>query len=512
MRKLVTFISAITILIATKGFAQTSVSDINHTLIPYHADSLWGYATLDGTISIKPQFETASLFQFGIAQVKFNKENYVIDSKGEMTFKNTYRGLTILDSNLIRVSINLCDTGTGVVNAKGDIVIPTEYARIAYFKDRLIGVVRDSYYFFDKKGNLLTVKSGYDKTGLGNLISGFGETVYGDAVKVFRNGKTGALRYDGVEIIPPIYDFMSDYCSNQCIVVHKDGKWGVYDREGNLKIPVELDSIVQGNYAHGDCDGIIIAATKNKYGLLTRSGKRNTPMKYDEIRKIHPYGINYPLYFVRIGDKSGIIDSIGEFIVPLIMEIGKPELFELQQRSGQEFQVRADGMTGVMDLKKGLLLQPKYSSIGNFDNGKAQVWLNQKIGLIDTNWVEILAPKYDRINYLYDGTIQVHLDGKLGIIDANGKELAAPIYDQIGQYENGYANVEKGGKQGVIDKNGKEVIACKYDRLGQLENGLVPVFSNNTGNSSRPAYPGMNRIAGYVGINSQEYFSPKWAE
>ncbi len=512
-RQLGNFWFLILMLLAVNAVGQTNTVE-EYKLVPFHGDSLWGYSNTQGEIVLEPRFDFAAPFELGLAQVQVGNEKQLINSIGEVITKENYQTLNVLDSSLVRMVVGRC--GTGIINNNGDVIIPPEFSIISHCQDRLIGVKNGGYYFFDEKGTLLTTKLDYGTTSYGSVVTGFGTSNYGDAVIVFRDDKTGVLRYDGVEIIPPIFDWIPDFFDSPCIPVQKDGKWGVYDREGTAVIPLELDSIVDWYYKSGDCNTPMVAQKDNKYGIITKSGTQIVDFKYDEMREMRSYGVKEKIFLVRSDGKSGVIDSVGNILVPLEMDIGAPRAVELN-RMGEEqdrrFLIRVDGLIGVIDLDEGVLLHPKYSNLGKFTGGIAQVWNGGKIGFIDSSWNEVLPPQYDRVNQAQNGLIQVYIDKKVGLLDSQYRELLPPVYDRIERFKNGFAKVHQNGKVGYVSEGGVEVIKCKYDVLGEVENGLAAVYSNNRNSSS--AIPGFgHRVMpiGYVGVNGIEYFDPSWID
>ena len=69
--------------------------------------------------------------------------------------------------------------------------------------------------------------------------------------------------------------------------------------------------------------------------------------------------------------------------------------------------------------------------------------------------------EYDFIHAYQEDRAVVELDGKLGIIDRSGKEIVPPKYDFIRVYQEGRAVVRLDGKYGVIDGDGNIIEELK---------------------------------------------------
>src|SRR5690348_2918687 len=76
----------LSVLVGMQVFAQ----DPDLTAIPYRKGDLWGYATIDKSILITPQFEQAQLFYEGYAAVKKNGKWGYINKAGKMVIPFIY--------------------------------------------------------------------------------------------------------------------------------------------------------------------------------------------------------------------------------------------------------------------------------------------------------------------------------------------------------------------------------------------------------------------------------------
>lgn len=133
---------------------------------------LYGYIDANGNEIISCQYTAAEPFIDNCALVKYGEEEYLIDTEGNIILKesdcqsvrfNSYANEShhIYENGLISVN---SDEGSGFINIKGDIIVPTtyEHSGILYgvdednpglrsgLSDTLFWVKNgDDYYFFD---------------------------------------------------------------------------------------------------------------------------------------------------------------------------------------------------------------------------------------------------------------------------------------------------------------------------------------------------------------------------
>jgi hypothetical protein len=65
--------------------------------------------------------------------------------------------------------------------------------------------------------------------------------------------------------------------------------------------------------------------------------------------------------------------------------------------------------------------------------------------------------KYDQVGNFNEGRAGVLLNNKCGHVDENGKVTTSIIYDGVGHFEEGRAKVRLNYKYGIVDKKGKIV-------------------------------------------------------
>lgn len=106
----------------------------------------WGYANDDVQLKIDYQFDYAGSFIDGIALVENDELYGVIDLKGETIVPLEFASIQRLKKNLLRVEK---EGKFGIVNYKGEVIVPLNYSKIVPISDtiyRLIGTDSINYY------------------------------------------------------------------------------------------------------------------------------------------------------------------------------------------------------------------------------------------------------------------------------------------------------------------------------------------------------------------------------
>jgi hypothetical protein len=163
---------------------------------------LEGYVNLDGTWVILPSYlDTQCAFKDGYAKVLMTNKKW------------------------------------GVIDKKGNVVIPAEYKTSDYNK---IGSWSEGRFAIKKNG-----KWGYAKEGgdiVVNCIFDEVEPFYHGSAIVVLNSKCGLIDRDGNFLVEPIYDNYVSTSSN-LIAVFSDDKIGFIDRKGNVAIDFKFNLI-----------------------------------------------------------------------------------------------------------------------------------------------------------------------------------------------------------------------------------------------------------------------------
>lgn len=195
--------------------------------------------------------------------------------------------------------------------------------------------------------------------------------------------KDGLINNKGQLLIKPIYEkvyFLDNMTSNRyehpnyvnfhwlhlnekkfAVVKNIDGKYGIVDRQGNLKLKVVYDSI--GNFFNGYAK----IKFNGKYGLIDE--KFNIVLKpvYDGVRDVIDSSIIVKNYEKNKKVQYGCINSED---MSLVLPLDYDMIF---LSSEDRMRVQKDNKWGFIDTKCKLITKVKYDKVGDFSNSVAKV-------------------------------------------------------------------------------------------------------------------------------------------
>lgn len=416
----------------------------------------WGLADLKGNIIIDTNYLDELVFVDGAANIKVKGSSSIlkINKKGIVTVHNGKNEIELPHSVywgtdfINRVSIVRGKGGghyvIGVVDVKGNMIIPTQYKSICLLSNKTIRVQDgDCYGIFDLKGNTIFPP-------IFTSIEYIGK----DRIKVTWN-LTITTKWDRKDYIPaPKNKYKGhdiDYYINNRSAICNFNAEIVNDKE-----IIGVGKFING-YARAYKDvtlekGRILS---KQVGVIDVSGRTVIPHIYDDIiisensqyiiiRKGRTYGIaNLESGTTKMFNQLDIkhmwdIDNLGRCIYSDDCEYD------------DDSEDWIGGTRGVLTIKGILVPTGKYHDITLIDNGLIKV-SNEKgdlCGLLNKQGNEILPIQYSYIS---------SFKGNLAIICKNGKR------DDEWPYR------IRGGKWGVIDSTGKFVKECLSDEAEVLE-------------------------------------------
>ena len=368
----------------------------------------------------------------------------------------------------------------GGIDAKGELIIPTEY-------ESLLPV----------QNGLLIARKPHSKYGLIDLnekeVVPFLYDVFalcGDYFIVQKDNKYGIFNKHGKEVLPLEYDniikFYQEYGNVGALPYKYEGAFYL-DKGGDVKV-VNLDrSDNSHDVDHQDTPTDYQRAEQDgKYGFINYIGQE-IPCKYQDARKFFSEGFAA----VVSDNKVGFIDTQGNVKIPFQFEYSKAKFhnswpaYSRKNRRALEIEdynyygifseeyacMIKDGKYGYIDKSGNTVISFEYSWASPFHHGTAVVekkyGSGEKYGLIDKNNTLIMPIEFDVIQYYPDAqAYRVNKNGKIGIYSGEGRCLVPCQYDEDPLFSfnhEGYAKVQRNGKMGLIDKEGREVIPCQYD-------------------------------------------------
>ncbi len=403
----------------------------------------------------------------------------------------------------------------GILNSKGQLILPIEYERIEIQQNR-IKAFKDGQLkllFVDENGQL-SAEHTYKKHLSINI--GLSDEEWASHQK--------KKRYQSLYALP---DFEWFYAPE------KD-RWGLREIAGGrvvmepsfdfIRIERQLGLTLAGTRKSGECE---FERTTYRFGMAfglidNQTGKLLTPVNMWDIR-LDDFRQNLPVARVIFDNgKHGLISRSGQILAKDYTYIG--EFYEGRARfaiggrlSGSlqaerqfelgslrqylekqlspskmldfthydlEFEQYArlvceDCNWGYLSASGQISVQPKYTFARDFLNGVGIVACRDKWGTVAPDGKVLVPCQYDMIQFL-DNTdnhiLQVYrVNEKYGLIDTLGQLAVKLQYDEIGSFSEGLLAVKANGLWGFVDAAGEERIACRYRAVGDFSEGLAAV-------------------------------------
>lgn len=258
-----------------------SYSQYYNVIIPFRQDQLWGYSDVNGNILYQPFCDSTGFFTYSynrrtyLAHIYNKSKTGLINDKFEMVLSVKYDSISTTGYDFVGLFIARYNGKFGVFGSKDKVVVKPEYDSIKY----------NIYHLVYKKGKFGVCDS------LGKMIT--------------------PVIYDSVYRVPDKLLYKTEYGVENLVVVTGKKHYRI-DKNGIKTIynpPIQTRKEEDENYeVFGDQGGYQI-----EYPQSPGS------QKYEETIIIEgdPIAGFRPFYMVRKGQKWGLYDRNGVFIVPI---------------------------------------------------------------------------------------------------------------------------------------------------------------------------------------------------
>ena len=351
----------------------------------------------------------------------------------------------------------------GVLDNKGNEIIPFVYEKIECFTENLYAVRKDGKWgVLDNEAKEI-VSFEYTEVKTRDPL-----------ILPMRKGeKWGAIDSGGKEFISFIYDELNFARRGFLIFVKKGDKWGVIDRRENEIVPIIYDSYKEIS----NNDDYAAFKINDRWTRIGISKKILSIKEGDEII-LHNYDnwvyINEKNIAVRRDNKWGIINSSGNEVIPLTYD----DCYRFNW--GNNLLVKKDGRYGVIDCCGNIIISFLYDDVRAPTLSKFAAKKGKKWGVVNLTKEENVHFIYDECYKCY-GFYYVKLGAKWGIIDFLGNEVQSFIYDDLYPIMVIRAIVRIGNKWGMISIKGNEVIPIIYDDLKDMGDNIAVKKDNKWG-------------------------------
>jgi len=417
-------------MIGLNGYYHTP-RKTNKLYFPFCIKNRWGMKTDDNEVILSPTYDYIDSFYsehgFGIALVRKDKLYGFINIKGEV---------------IVPIQFEYDEITRGVYEIDPEKKISSKIVALKMKKE---------YIYIDSKGEKIS-----------NLLFDKGSeySFMNNGVVKYQN-RFGILSKNGTFLIKPIYDSIT-YYDNENIIVKKDNQCLLINIQGDIKI----DSLYENIQFIGDDKYII--KLNNTFGVV--DSKNNI--------------VFYPIYkeiIYRFWEKNDLtlIDKDG---VTFYYSIQTKQLVKIDKKYHNIYKF-SDGYRvekkdtqnnniGFLDLKRDVVLAPKYNSI-EVNNG---IIIATKLDdsssyIYKTNGSFIMKLDVDYISNLHKGILLVHKDKKEGFINLEDSRNYLHMRDKISILSTTMINVKVEERWGVVDYDGNYLLEPIYDvKIVRLNN------------------------------------------
>ena len=403
-----------------------------NTVLKYKRDGKYGLIDLDGKEITKPIYDeiSAVTYKEGMLLVKQENKVGIININGVQVIKPEYDNITVdnyydVNTKYQKTGFIVCkieDDGYryGYINYKGDKVLDTNYTEI-----ERVSEIEDEKDIF--------------------LIA-------------YKDGQAGLLKNSKV-MLNHEYEDIIYYAYNDVFIIQRNGKQGVADKNGNIKIEPQYSNISFG--------GIYVNATENNtVKILDLNGNEVNDQYISKIPTKD--GQNFIVYgedgIYKVIDKNGnvIIDK---------------NYTNIEEVGNNYFIVASDRNNGIIDLTGKSLVDLKYNSIVELDNTEllqANISSTSTVSLINRD-MQIVATMDDANIDVQDKYIRLYSEDEIKYFDYAGNELdAKDVFPNNQLYAKKINN-----KWGFVDKDGNLKVQNDYDLVTEFnEYGFAGVKLN----------------------------------
>jgi hypothetical protein len=369
------------------SFSQAPGSE---NLIPYNNSEKWGFSDSLGNLEIECKYDYVTPFESNYARIVSNGKHGLINRKGKEVIKpeydtgaNVVNGMAYfkkdslwfyLDTNLTVLfskkvdgigyfygdyAIIIVKNKYGLINRKGETVLPTEYNDIATVGNTF-RLKRDEYWgvLNHKLDTLLPFI--YDSLSIDNEAAIFTKT-----------GNRYALRDTNNQLLTKEL-FMDVGIFNEGLAAVKiDNKWGFINEKGKLKIKPKYSEVSRFS------EGKAAVSINFKWGYIDKAGKELTPIHFAKA-----YSFNENRATVALigpgsrelnidGRKVNVYSSDYEFYL-IDDSFAKIKMKTYPQIDYVNFGIAVFSQShkqGLLDKEGKILVEAKYSEIQPLSNG-----------------------------------------------------------------------------------------------------------------------------------------------
>lgn len=411
----------------------------------------------------------------------------------------------------------------GVIDKKGNIIIPSEYSEIKIPNPEKSVFVcyqgENTKILNERKEEILSEYSNVQPIRLKNISS---DLMYEKSVlKYKKDEKYGLINLEGKEVTKPIYDEIDSlpYKEGE-LIVKKNEKYGVINIKGNAIVPIKYDEVKVDDYNTEEnryqyAGYIVLVKTQEgyRYGYLNNKGREILGTEYNEIARVteiqdndnaylicakngqygitkneeqiinHEYqSIHYDatnkVFVIEKSKKNGIANLEGKIIVPVqYNEIDITGIYLYAKNEQGTTVYNSNGTQANIDSNIAIL---------NTSNEKYKIRINNaqgtKYGVINKEGKQLIEEKYNYIEYLYDNYfIASDENGRLGILDDKATVKVETNHDSLQRIQNTdliQATLAEDGTTQIYSKTIEKICEMKNATI-QVDEDFIKIYNDS---------------------------------
>ncbi|MDG1334353.1 MAG: WG repeat-containing protein [Crocinitomicaceae bacterium] len=403
--------------------------------------------------------ETFGVFNLASLELQPPNDSVVISHKQRLNMlkvPNYGESYSWIDANGYGYRFRVSGGALGILDTLGNVVIQ-DVSSIIYGDGEYLVSLNGKYAIYDStfaqtmdyvEGTVSRVapKAYFHRTDVTKIIDRFGKKIDNDnyiridnnryndcyiySSKTLTGIKCGILRSDLSQLTPPIY--------------------------------TSITPLVKGK-------GFAVSNSSQKWALVNEHGTRITKFEYENGAFWYYAPGTYTVYKRHPSFKQGMIDTLGNVIIPMIYD-------KVDQFKNDLAVVTLNGKEGIVNRKGVVQGEIGYTEIENIYKRHVHVKLNGKQGIISHTGEVIVAPKFRSVSCFDSDYLFVSNDEReYFVINVNTKECIPCPYSQIGCYTQGFFKAAKEGEWGMADAKMQLVIPLVYEYVSEMRNGTVVV-------------------------------------
>jgi hypothetical protein len=461
-------------------------------LIGFREKGNWGVMNLKNEVVVSPNFKTLFPHNEDVLiasklQPTNQQEVYsLLDYKGKPKSDHSYHKLISGGSNIIAIQKNGDQYIYGLINPKGDVVIPFKFVHIKALGEHMYAIKNHDYKvaLMNGKGTQM-IPFEIDST---RFIDNY--------IVYFKNGKAGLTTSTGNILFSPQYRKIE--VEEGKVRVQIFPEWSISGPQHHISHSFDADSLYAisehavhinlNNYKSvlqldGEKSDILekdVVAIKNnlaiyeknkRYGVRNLSGSHILDAKYDSIKITDQYIIAHNNIYGQRGWYLLSHDGVSK---------NKEAFQHIEPINDQYIKVRQNNFFGVLNKWGDVILECRYDSIEAVCGDLYLVHFYNEKGIKNKYGEWITLPEKQHIEFIGDssylvrtiegsyhkslhGTDLLRYDGYLFIADFD-------LY-KVKDYYNGY---------GFISYKGEVMVYPEYDSISPLINGNAYIATRDT--------------------------------